>query len=127
MNILIQGALLRAITDNMVHGTLAVIIWLLGYMSHVDCRQSDVKSRHLGNGLAKHTVVILQSVACGVLSSAVDIDHFLAAGSFDLQVRIFNYSKTKVVNKIKFILQKYCIFMFFLPYLPTLLCLVQCK
>ena len=96
MDILIQGALLRAITDNMVHGSLAVIIWLLGYMSHVECRQSDVNSRHLGNGLAKHTVVILQSVACGVLSSAVDIDHFLAAGSFDLQVRIFNYSKTKL-------------------------------
>ncbi|KAL5259773.1 hypothetical protein ACHWQZ_G010021 [Mnemiopsis leidyi] len=80
-----HGALLRAITDNMIHGSLAVIIWLLGYMSHVDCCQSDVRSRHLGNGLAKHTVVILQSVVCGVLSCAVDIDHFLAAGSFEIQ------------------------------------------
>ena len=86
--LLFQGALLRAITDNMIHGSLAVIIWLLGYMSHVDCCQSDVRSRHLGNGLAKHTVVILQSVVCGVLSCAVDIDHFLAAGSFEIQVRV---------------------------------------
>ena len=81
--------MLRAITDNLVHGSLAVIIWLLGYMSHVECCQGDERSRHLGNGLARHTVVILQSVVCGVVSCAVDADHFLAAGSFDLEVSLF--------------------------------------
>lgn len=81
-----HGALLRAITDNLVHGSLAVIIWLLGYMSHVECCHNDAKSRdNVGNGLAKHTVVILQSIACGIVCCAVDLDHFIAAGSLNLQ------------------------------------------
>ena len=87
-----QGALLRAITDNLVHGSLAVIIWLLGYMSHVECCHNDAKSRdNVGNGLAKHTVVILQSIACGIVCCAVDLDHFIAAGSLNLQVQFILY------------------------------------
>ena len=93
----LQGAILRAITDNLIHGSLAVIIWLLGYLSHVQCGKSDATSRHVGNGLARHTVVILQSVVCGIVSCAVDLDHFVAAGSFDIQVSSSDHISCKIL------------------------------
>ena len=78
-----QGLYLHAITDNLVHGSLAVIVWLLGYLtSCCDNSGSSVSTPTL----AQHTVVILQSVACGVISCAVDVDHFVAARSLDFQV-----------------------------------------
>ena len=89
-----QGSVvIRAVTDNLVHGSLAVLVWLLGYLSYWKCSPSidhviSLSGAHATNShsLATHSVIILQSVACGVFSCVVDLDHFMAARSFDLEV-----------------------------------------
>lgn len=60
--------LLRALTDNFAHGLLAVWIWLLS--AGRPTRGEDW----------------LWLILCGASACAVDVDHFLAAGSWKLKV-----------------------------------------
>jgi len=58
----------RAVSDSTVHASVASIAWLAVTADNVTL------------------LTILQSVLCGLLSSAIDLDHFIAAGSISLQV-----------------------------------------
>lgn len=57
----------RAVTDNAGHGLIAAISWLVV------------------SGIHKET--IFQGVACALISSAIDLDHFIMAKSLKLKVR----------------------------------------
>jgi len=56
-------------SDSAVHAAVASLAWLAVTADHVTL------------------LTVLQSALCGLLSSAVDLDHFVAAGSLSLQVR----------------------------------------
>ena len=58
----------RALCDSTVHAAVASIAWLAVTVDHVTL------------------LTLLQSSLCGLLSSAVDLDHFIAAGSLSLEV-----------------------------------------
>jgi len=58
-----------AVSDSAVHAAVASIAWLAVTADHVTL------------------LTILQSALCGLLSSSVDLDHFIAARSLSLQVR----------------------------------------
>ena len=58
----------RALCDNAVHAAVASVAWLAVTVDHVTF------------------LTLLQSGLCGLLSSAVDLDHFVAAGSLSLDV-----------------------------------------
>lgn len=60
----------RALCDNSVHVAVASVAWLAVTVDHVT------------------VFTLLQSGLCGLLSSAVDLDHFVAAGSLSLDVSI---------------------------------------
>jgi len=60
----------RALCDNAVHAAIASLAWLAVTVDHVTI------------------LLILQSGLCGLLSSAVDLDHFVAAGSLSLNASI---------------------------------------
>jgi len=62
----------RALCDNSVHAAVAVVAWLSVTVDRVTL------------------LTLLQSALCGFLSSAVDLDHFLAAGSLSLDVGVSN-------------------------------------
>ena len=57
----------KASLDSAVHGLVALLSWML-------VRYSDVK------------VAWLEAIVCGVMSMAVDVDHFIAAKSLNLKV-----------------------------------------
>jgi len=58
----------RALGDSSVHAAVASVAWLAVTADHVTL------------------LTVLQSGLCGVLSSAIDLDHFIAAGSLSLKV-----------------------------------------
>jgi len=62
----------RALCDNVVHAAVASLAWLVVTVDHVTF------------------LTLLQSGLCGFLSSAVDLDHFVAAGSLSLDVSKIN-------------------------------------
>lgn len=65
----IQHRILRALVDNMAHGVIAFVSW---------CVVSEVLTRKdLADG------VLSAFIAC-----ALDVDHFIAARSFNLQVSV---------------------------------------
>lgn len=59
----------RALCDSAVHAALASLAWLVVNADHMTFS------------------TLMQSSVCGFLSSAVDLDHFIAAGSLSLKVR----------------------------------------
>lgn len=60
-----------AIMDNFTHGFIALYAWILSL-------EFDVNARNFVSG-----------ILCAVLSCAIDIDHFLLAGSWKLRVISF--------------------------------------
>jgi len=60
----------RAISDSAVHAAVASVAWLAVTADHVT------------------VLTLLQSALCGLLSSAIDLDHFVAAGSLSLEASI---------------------------------------
>lgn len=56
----------RALTDNVAHGVIAIISWLI--VVGVQTRKD-----------------IIEGIVCGVMALAIDIDHFIAAGSLSLK------------------------------------------
>eukprot|EP00116_Pleurobrachia_bachei_P004790 sb/3465052/ len=81
--------LVGAVTDNLVHGTIAVVSWILGrYNHHLTKEKSGLRgdlTRGYRSGLATHTLIILESIICGVIACLIDLDHFVAAWSFDIE------------------------------------------
>ena len=63
-----QSSYLRALVDNTAHGLIAFVSW---------CVVSEIQTRK----------DVLESILCGLIACAIDVDHFLAAKSFRLQVR----------------------------------------
>jgi len=63
----------RALCDSTVHAAVASVAWLA-----VTADQLTL-------------FTLMQSAVCGLLSSAVDLDHFIAAGSLSLEVRWQRY------------------------------------
>jgi len=57
----------RVICDSTVHATVASLAWLAVAADHVTL------------------LTLFQCILCGLMSSAVDLDHFIAAGSLSLQ------------------------------------------
>ena len=62
----------RAITDNVIHAIIGALVWLTVTADRLTW------------------LVLAQTVLCALLSSAIDVDHFIAASSFTLEVAI-NY------------------------------------
>ena len=63
----------RAAFDNAIHGLIAGLAWLI-----VIC-----------DSLLLSTTA--QVLACAAIASAIDIDHFIAAGSLSLRVSFFHH------------------------------------
>ena len=86
-----HGLLLRSVTDNLVHGTLAVITWLLGYVgyrsqeTHVTRANGNNRFSNHSSLMLSHTKIILQAITCGMLACGIDIDHFISARSWKLE------------------------------------------
>ena len=57
----------RALIDNLAHGVIAVTSWFI--VVGVQTRKD-----------------IVEGIFCGIMASAIDIDHFIAAGSLNLKV-----------------------------------------
>lgn len=86
----IQHRILRALVDNMAHGVIAFVSW---------CVVSEVLTRKdLADG------VLSAFIAC-----ALDVDHFIAARSFNLQVSVKRC-------KILFLLSKDIVYDFHSPH-----------
>lgn len=66
-----HGNVLRALTDNMIHGIIGGWCWFNAAL-------------FMGEGLT--STLLAQVAACVLMASAVDLDHFVAARSFSLKV-----------------------------------------
>ena len=62
--------LIRALTDNLTHCIVGMLTWVIATYSD----------------LMPTKRYVMEALACGVISSAVDVDHFLAAKSLNLKV-----------------------------------------
>ncbi|KAJ7393776.1 hypothetical protein OS493_003435 [Desmophyllum pertusum] len=62
----VQGGHLRAVVDNAAHGIIAFISW---------CIVSEIQTRKN----------LIDGIMCGFIACAIDVDHFIAAKSFNLQ------------------------------------------
>ena len=72
INKIVSGDLslyLKAASDSTTHGLIAMLSWLV-------VRYTDVG-----------WLTMLEALACGLLSMAFDMDHFVAAKSWSLKVR----------------------------------------
>jgi hypothetical protein len=61
----------RAIVDNIIHGAIGLLSW-------------HIVTTHLGD--ISLSMRVCQVVFCGFIASAIDLDHFAAAGSLRIQV-----------------------------------------
>ena len=59
---------LKAVVDNTAHGIIALVSW---------CIISEIKTRK----------DLIDAIVCGIIACGLDVDHFIAARSFKLQVR----------------------------------------
>lgn len=64
-----QSIYVRAVIDNCAHGVIAFISW---------CVASGLRTRK----------DLVDAILCGLIACSIDFDHFIAAKSFRLQVRI---------------------------------------
>ena len=64
--------MVRAISDNLTHATVGGITWTLVLFLSKKSLQQNIGS----------------IIACFLMSSLIDLDHFIAAGSWDINVRI---------------------------------------
>jgi hypothetical protein len=62
----------RAVADNLTHGTIGLLTW-------------HIVSTHLAD--LSFTARLCEVLLCGLLASAIDLDHFAAARSFRIQVQ----------------------------------------
>ncbi|KAK2717183.1 hypothetical protein QYM36_007332 [Artemia franciscana] len=70
-----QNLHLRALTDSCTHFGIAVFSWM---SVELNCRQQNVCTKKC----------LFESIFCGFLSSAVDLDHFICAASFKLKAAV---------------------------------------
>jgi hypothetical protein len=61
----------RAVADNLTHGAIGLLTW-------------HIVTAHLAD--LSFTARLSEVILCGLLSSAIDLDHFAAARSFRIQV-----------------------------------------
>ena len=66
----VQDRYLKAVVDNTAHGTIALVSW---------CIISEIQTRK----------DLIDAIVCGIIACGIDVDHFIAARSFKLQVRYF--------------------------------------
>lgn len=67
-----QSEDVQAVADNLTHGTIGLLTW-------------HIVTTHL-TGLS-FTTQLSEVLLCGLLASAIDLDHFAAARSFRIQVQ----------------------------------------
>ena len=72
--------ILRAFFDNMAHGAIAFLSWLA---------VAGINKR----GFA-------ESVFCGVLACAIDVDHFVMAKSFNMKVDFSPFLRLSISNSV---------------------------
>lgn len=70
-----DGDLAAAICDNLTHAIVGLFVW-----ASVVLGKSSIGSAHY-----------LQILACGLISSIIDLDHFIAARSLSLKVCMIMY------------------------------------
>lgn len=75
----IPGQTLRAFVDNLEHGFAATLSWLM--------------VRTWKGAVLTDKLVLIESFICFALSSLVDIDHFIVARSWKIEVTIGNFSR----------------------------------
>lgn len=63
---------LKAVVDNTAHGIIALVSW---------CIISEIQTRK----------DLIDAIVCGIIACGLDVDHFIAARSFKLQVRYCVY------------------------------------
>lgn len=63
-----RGFYLRALVDNGAHGMIAFVSW---------CIVTEMRTRK----------DLMDAILCALIACAIDVDHFIAAKSFRLQVR----------------------------------------
>ena len=68
-------SLVKALGDNVTHGVVGALSWCVVSISPLNSLLSSIK--------ASWRLIVL----AGVISSVMDVDHFIQAGSLDLQVR----------------------------------------
>ncbi|XP_013775206.1 transmembrane protein 267-like [Limulus polyphemus] len=73
-----QSDFLRALIDNITHGLIAVISWVLVAVSGTATRSDEPSSIFLKSLLA-------EALLCGLIACVVDLDHFMMAKSFRLK------------------------------------------
>lgn len=80
----IQGWV-RALADSGTHGAVGAISWLIVLIGSKAWQEQEVLL--LLNPFASFTSnrLVCEVVACGMVALFIDIDHFIAAGSFDLK------------------------------------------
>ena len=64
---------LKAALDNTAHGIIALVSW---------CIISEIQTRK----------DLIDAIVCGIIACGIDVDHFIAARSFKLQVRYLKFS-----------------------------------
>jgi hypothetical protein len=62
----------RAVVDNLTHGAIGLLTW-------------HIVTAHLAD--LSFTARLSEVMLCGLLASAIDLDHFAAARSFRIQVQ----------------------------------------
>ena len=67
----------RAVLDNAVHGIIAFVSW---------CIVSNIQTRK----------DLTDGIFCGAIACGLDIDHFIVAKSFRLQVRMYTVKCSKL-------------------------------
>lgn len=63
----------KALGDNVTHAAIGFITWINVYYN-------------LGKGAFPSGRVLAQCILCALISSAIDVDHFISARSFHLKV-----------------------------------------
>lgn len=63
---------IRAVADNLTHGTIGLLTW-------------HIVTTHLAD--LSFTARLSEVLLCGLLASAIDLDHFAAARSLRIQVQ----------------------------------------
>lgn len=78
--------LFQCLVDSATHCLVAGVSWIIVIASTSSISVTPIR---LIAGLTLQSALILEVGLCGFLASAIDLDHFVEAGSFDLTVSQF--------------------------------------
>ena len=89
----VKHQVFRAVVDNTAHGVIAFVSW---------CVVSEIRTRK----------DLMDGILCGFIACAIDVDHFIAAKSFKLQVRRSLDLSVHVYVAVNFLFQVIFVFTF---------------